>query len=213
MNSDKLNWKNWPVKKIWPAVLLIAICSAIILWIAPTESSIGKGILYVYIHVALIQTGRVGLFFTALIGLIQLITNKSHLRQLILSAGWVSVVFYAVGTLVSILAAIANWGVIFLAEPLYKYSALVLIFTSGILISSEWVKSNRIVGAMTIGIALFLLWADSQVELVMHPDNPIGTSSSNGIKFTFLSLFLLNVIAAGLFIYKYFFKMTKVRTN
>lgn len=190
--------------RIWPALLIILLASLTILWFAPLENSLGTGILYVYVHVALILAGKTGLILTSVAGLLLLITGKENYCQFVKTAGWVAVAFYAVGTIASMFAAIANWGEMFFAEPRYIFAVAVTVFSVTVLWGMRWVNSGRQIGALAMSIALFLFWADARVKLVLHPENPIGRSNSGMIKMTFLLMYLLALAAAGLYVYRFY---------
>ncbi len=189
--------------RIWPALLAIMLAGLIILWFAPRESSLGTGILYVYVHVALILAGKSGLILTSLIGLLLFLTGREKYFQLLLTAGWVSAAFYAIGTVVSMFAAIANWGDMFFAEPRYVFALLIIVFSVTVLLAARWIKSPRQAGVLVMTIALFMFCSEARVKLVLHPENPIGTSTSGVIKLTFLLMYLLAMTAAGLYMYKF----------
>ena len=63
-------------------------------------------------------------------------------------------------------------------------------------VASGWSLDARVHGLLHLILAGFMLWSTGRAELVLHPDNPIGTSSSTGIRFGFYGLFLLFSAAA-----------------
>ena len=184
--------------------MLILFASVLVLWFAPLENSLGTGILYVYVHVALILAGKTGLILTSIVGLLLLITGREKYRRFLMTMGWVAVMFYAVGTVASMFAAIANWGEMFFAEPRYIFAVAVVIFSATILFALRWLKNGRQTGALAVSIALFLFWTEARVKLVLHPENPVGSSDSGMIKLTFLLMYLLAIAAAGLYVYKFY---------
>ena len=95
----------------------ITILAALLLILAPTERTLGAGIKIVYLHVALIWTGMVGLLIAGLLGLALALTQRPSLLGWLQAVSWVGFGFFAVGTVVSLIAEIVNWGAVFWSEP------------------------------------------------------------------------------------------------
>ena len=62
-----------------------------------------------------------------------------------------------------------------------------------LLILGSWQPWLRVRGALSASIIFVLLWFNFSAELVLHPRDPITTSQSTSIQFTFLFVTMLFV--------------------
>ncbi|MEZ4647115.1 MAG: hypothetical protein R3E31_31050 [Chloroflexota bacterium] len=175
----------------------ITILAALLLILAPTERTLGAGIKIVYLHVALIWTGMVGLLIAGLIGLALALTQRPSLLGWLQAVSWVGFGFFAVGTVVSLIAEIVNWGAVFWSEPRTASILQILAVAIIVQVAASWPLDKRLKGVLFAGLAGFMLWSTGRAELVLHPDNPIGTSSSWGIRGGFYGLFSLLAVGAA----------------
>jgi hypothetical protein len=60
----------------------------------------------------------------------------------------------------------------------------------------SWLASPRLKAGLNVLMAGVLLWSNWATPLQLHPDDPIGTSSSGGIRLTFYLVFALFALAA-----------------
>ena len=81
----------------WGVLIAIIILSAILLWLAPAEQTLGQGIKVVYLHVALIWTGMTGMVLAGLLGLAVLISGRFGLEKWTHTLGWVAFAFFLGG--------------------------------------------------------------------------------------------------------------------
>jgi len=179
------------------AVLLtIALLAALILLLSPVEQTLGSGIRIVYLHVALIWVGMAGLLIAGLFGLAVATSPRLTWLSWLRASSWVAFGFFATGAIISLIAEIVNWGAIFWSEPRTTSILQILALAVIVQIASSWPLNVRLHGFLHVALAGFMVWSTARAELVLHPDNPIGTSSSMGIRFGFYSLFVLFAIAA-----------------
>lgn len=179
----------------WGLFLLLLAAMGLVLFRAPLEQTLGSGIRVVYVHVALIWAGMAGLLLNGLLGLAVALTERpswERWRQLL---GWLFIGLFVLGVLVSLWAQQVNWGGILWREPrnvaVFNVTAVALISQ----ILADWSSRLRWRGLLSTGLAAFLLWEIPRAELVMHPENPIGSSHSAGIQSTFYSLSILCFLA------------------
>ncbi len=188
IQSHKISWT------IFAGILVLIV---ILLWLAPNERILGNGIKVVYVHVALIWVGIAGLILVGLLGFWMLITDKSQLQPWTYTIAWVTLTFFAAGIGMSMLAAQINWGGIFLAEPRYTVTLQVLAIGIIFQVINSWDIPQRFKGLLWMLPAAFYVWSVMQVPLVLHPENPARTSTSLAIRFTFLGLFVLFLLAGA----------------
>lgn len=180
---------------------VIALLAGLLLWRAPAEQTLGSGIKVVYLHVALIWVGMAGLGAAGIVGLATAVAGaaapRSAWRAALSAVSWTALAFYAAGALVSLAAERINWGAIFWQEP--RTAAILQVLAVAVIaqVAHGWPLDLRLKGLLHAAVAGFMFWATRRAGLVLHPDNPIGASSSAAIQFAFGGLFALFAIAAG----------------
>jgi hypothetical protein len=180
----------------WAILGLLILAGAALLIFAPEEATIGQGIKIVYVHVALIWTGMLGLILTGALGLTLLVSGRPKLYSWMTTLGRVSLIMFAAGVGTSLIAEIVNWGGIAWREPRTAANLNLLAFAAVIQIANSWLSHPRLEGALNTIVAAAVVWTTITTELQLHPDNPIGSSSSGMIQFTFYGLFLVSSLIA-----------------
>lgn len=177
--------------------IVIIIAAAALVWLAPEEKQLGQGIRSVYVHVALIWVGMAGLAVAGLVGIGVLFSDSGKLASWMEAIGWVALGFYAAGVSMSILASKVNWGNVFWQEPRMKVALNMLALALIVEVFISWVPWRRLKGLLSALLVVILSWTTMSAPLVLHPRNPIGSSSSSGIKLTFLGLSIVSAAAAA----------------
>lgn len=177
--------------------IVIIIAAAALVWLAPEEKQLGQGIRSVYVHVALIWVGMAGLVVAGLVGIGVLFSDSGKLASWMEAIGWVALGFYAAGVSMSILASKVNWGSVFWQEPRMKVALNMLALALIVEVFISWVPWRRLKGLLSALLVVILSWTTMSAPLVLHPRNPIGSSSSSGIKLTFLGLSIVSAAAAA----------------
>jgi len=96
----------------------------------------------------------------------------------------------------SIISSKVNWGNVFWQEPRMRVALIMLAVIILFQVLVAWLPWTQIRGAMSALLVAILFRATYAAPLVLHPDNPIGTSDSSGIRMTFVGLTLLAGVAA-----------------
>lgn len=179
----------------WGAFALLLGAMGVVLFRAPLEQTLGSGIRVVYVHVALIWASLLGLLLNGVLGLAVAVTERPLLERWRQLFGWLFIGLFVLGVLVSLWAQQVNWGGILWREPrnvsVFNVTAVALITQ----ILADWSPRLRWRGLLSGALAAFILWEIPRAELVMHPGDPIGSSTSSGIQFTFYSLAILCFLA------------------
>lgn len=176
---------------------MLATVSAIVVWIAPEERTLGQGIKVVYVHVALTWTGMLAFLMSGILGLYMAASNSlrgAHWNKII---SRIAFACFVAGFALSILAAKINWGDVFWDEPRMISSLQFLAVAIGILMLNHWLTSRRLQGIASAFLAFFMMFWILGSPLVLHPESPIRESSAADIQLTFLGLFLLACSAAA----------------
>lgn len=193
ISAPKKDWLYWAI--------LLAV-GATLMWLAPEEQTLGSGIRSVYVHVALIWVGMVGLALAGILGVGVLIWAGERAVNWMQTIGWVGLAFYAAGLAMSILASKVNWGNVFWQEPRMRVALNMFAMALIVEIVISWLPWVRLRGLLSIGLIAILLWATLRAPLVLHPSNPIQTSSSSAIQLTFAGLFLICGLGAAWLVWK-----------
>ena len=168
-----------------------------ILYIAPEEKTMGAGIKSVYAHVALIWTGMLGMLIAGVLGIALAIFNRQKIYAWMMRIGWVTLGVLVLSAIVSIIAQIINWNGIFWDEPrsVVQFQTLAAFIIAQVAI--QWLPWYRVRG-LVVGVTVVVILTVIRIApLILHPENPIGTSNLSGIQLTFLILFVLSTLGAG----------------
>ncbi len=188
-------------KRPWLVLGIIIVATTLLLWAAPEERVLGQGIKAVYVHVALMWAGMVGLAVATILGVGVAITERVGLSRRMQIIGWVSLIFFAGGVGMSVVAAKVNWGAMAWDEP-RTAAALQIIAVAVILLSLAYlISARRIKGLLNVILGVYMAIAIGRAPLVMHPANPIGEATSSAIQFTFLAMFALCGLGEAYLIY------------
>jgi len=184
-------------KKAWGVFAGILLLALLVLLISPQEQTLGKGIRSVYVHVGLIWAGITGLGMAGLLGLALLVTDRHKVRLWMDRLGWLGFGFYTAGFFISGWAQIVNWGGIAWFEPRLASGLTMMAMAVILLVLSNWLPWGRLAGLLTFAVIPLLVWSTTSADLILHPRDPIGSSSATGIRLTFLLLYLLSLAAGG----------------
>lgn len=168
----------------WRVPLVLVAAMILLVWAAPSERRLGDGIRWVYVHVALVWAGGLGLGLAALLGLGATITGSRALAAWTAVVARCGLVAFVLGVAFSMIAARVNWGAVSLWEPRMaaslRFVALAVI-AQGVML---W-TGPRMTGALAVATAALLFLDVGGAPLVMHPRDPIRQASSTAIQLTF----------------------------
>lgn len=180
----------------------IATLAAVVLWIAPAEATLGQGVKLVFIHGALLLTGMLGLYVAGIAGIVTAVNGQENLARWMLTIGWVGFVMYVAGLLMSVPAGVVNWGGVYTSEPRVQVAMNGIALGVIVLVSNHLLEHARVKGVLFAAYAVYLAWSTYNAPMVLHPANPIGTSPSRAIQFSFAALLLLCIAAAAWIVWR-----------
>lgn len=191
-------------RKPLPWLVLGGLITAVIflLYLAPAEATLGRGIRTVYIHVALTWTGMAGFVLAGLLGLAVLVTANEKLARWMQTLGWVAFGFYVAGVAMSAIASSVNWGGVFWQEPRMAAALKSLSVATIIMVMNMWIPQVRVRGLLQAIIPAAVAWITYTAPLVLHPRNPIFSSEATGIQFAFIGMFLLFAAIAAWIVWR-----------
>ncbi len=168
---------------------------------APAERTLGEAIRYVYLHVALIQAGMLGLYLVGFLGLILLVTASLKLQiwaQVIARVGFS---FFIAGGIMSVIAANATWGGFPIDEPRNQAMLSVIALSLIVLILGSWLPWIRVQGFLYLLLAVYVYWSIPNTPLVLHPGDAGGMSPSATFRLVFVLLPLNSSLIAAWFVW------------
>jgi hypothetical protein len=180
----------------WLPLAACALCAAALLWLAPSERMLGMGIKVVYVHVAFIWTGLTGICLVGLLGLYGLLFGRDRLWRWTEGTAWVALAYFTIGIALSLLAARINWGAVDWHEPRTISSSFAVVLAILFLMMNRVILSARWRGLVCVVLSVTVVLLVELAPLVMHPRDPIGTSTSASIRGSFYGLFLICAASA-----------------
>jgi hypothetical protein len=188
-------FRRYTASPVLPVTLVLLALALV--WVSPREATLGDGIKTVYVHVALTWTGLLGFVAAAALGLVTLIAPRPRRERWARRAGRAGLLFYAAGFVMSMVSSIVNWGGI----PLYEPRNIVAVQTLAVAVVMQVFHGSRaparLKALLDAAFCVYLLWSIGASPLILHPRDPIGSSSSVGIQLTFLGMFVLATLAAA----------------
>lgn len=173
----------------------LGVLTAAAVWAAPAEQTLGDGIRWVYLHVALTWTGLTGLAAAAGLGLALLISGRPALEAWMRQAGGLGLGFFAAGWLMSAAASVVNWGGVAWGEPRNVANLQILAAGVIVLVAVSWPLAPRWKGLFYPLHAGATFWLLNVSPLILHPRNPIFTAESSAFAAAFLSVYALTTLA------------------
>ena len=183
-------------------IVLYLILSAVVLSFIPPVQQLGTAIRLIIFHGMLSMAGLYINYVAGILGILFLITQREALARWSEKLGLYFVVIWIVGTALSFVSMQVAWGGV-VYEPLTIAALTIIALGVGkeYLVRSNGgnLKSFAIANTVFASAVVFLRITLSYVQsrgVVMHPDNPIGTSDSAIIRYlplVFLALTLLAI--------------------
>lgn len=181
---------------------LFLVGAAMVAWalIAPAERQLGDGIRLVYLHVSATWAGLMGIYGAGLLGVVALAVPSRIPDGWARSLGGAGLVLFAVGFVVSLASAHVSWGGILWVEPRLLASAGIIALGSILSWTTQGVDAPRVTGMAWLGFAVVTSVSLQAAGLFFHPDEPIASSTSDAIRWTFFGLFGLATVALFLLV-------------
>lgn len=176
-------------------LLTIAALAGLIVWVAPEERTLGAAIKWVYVHVALTWTGMTGIVAAGVLGALTAAGRERRFGWA-RAVGGVGLAFLIAGAVISIGAALANWGGLALDEPRLNATLQIIVAGLGVVMLAQTRLAVRWKGLLFALLPVFMFASLTLTPLILHPRSPIWTSTSPGIQATFVSLYVLGLAAA-----------------
>jgi hypothetical protein len=167
---------------------------------APAERQLGDGIRLVYLHVSATWAGLMGIYGAGLLGVAALAVPSRIPDGWARALGGAGLVIFSVGFVVSLASAHVSWGGILWVEPRLLASAGIIALGSILTWATQGVEAPRVTGMAWLGFAVVTSVSLQAAGLFFHPDEPIASSPSDAIRWTFFGLFGLATVALFLLV-------------
>jgi hypothetical protein len=161
-----------------------------IAFLTPLERNLGGNLRLVYLHGAWAWTGIITFSCAAVTGLAALILRKSTLHDWSRALGWTGLCFWITYLPMSLVVMQINWNGLFFDEPRWKipftFAVIGILLQVGLLLmNTPWIYSLS-----NFLFASVLLYNLANMDSILHPDSPVFSSGSAGIKLIFLVLLI-----------------------
>jgi len=182
---------------IW--LILLAGClllTGLAAWLTPLEKTLDSHLRLVYLHGAWVWTGIIAFSAAALTGFLALILHRDTLHSLSRALGWTGLAFWLTYLPLSLVVMQVNWNGFFFAEPRWKvpftFAVIGVLLQAGLLI----INIDRVTSLANTLYAPALLFNLANMESVMHPENPVFSSTSGSLHLIFIILLFTTLLAA-----------------
>ena len=192
MQANASQWLRWA--GLWAA---LAAAGAFIVWLSPNEQTLGEGMKWVYIHLAFIWTAMLGMLVVGALSLVLVFSAWAGWRRWADAASWATLGVLVLALASSIVVMQVNWGGIAWDEPRTQSLLRTLAIWVIVQVAGPWISDRRLRGALTALAVIVAIIPMRFGPLVMHPIDPLGTSSSNPIRLASAGLFGVVLIAAA----------------
>jgi len=187
-----------PATRAWGAVALGLVAAALWALLAPEERSLGAGIRMVYLHVSATWAGITFLYGVGLLGGVSaFLPLPDGFRGWLRSVWLAGLAAFALGFLLSLMAAQVSWGGIFWAEPRMRASLGVVAVSLLALVVETGVRGTRWRGLTWTVAALACFVILRSAGLFIHPDRPIRPTTPWSIRGTFLGMYALFLLTSA----------------
>lgn len=180
------------------ALVLLALLAAL-LAMSPAEARLGNLIKIIYLHGALARVGIYAILLAGLLGLVYLIRPRAGLLRWSNAVQMAGLAAFIAHFALSVIPTRATWGVwIAFDEPRTRMTLQIVGVGLLVMVVRRVVDDGRFsaLANLLLGVAVLLLNLGTGV--LRHPLNPIGESSSAGIRVFYLAILLTCAALTGL---------------
>jgi len=178
------------------SLVILVAAIALVTWLSPADRVLGNLVKLVYLHGAIIQIALLALVAAGLLGLAFLVWPRPALvawSQAVERAAFILWILYVVTSAVSMARA---WGGIAWFEPRWVFGLQMLVIIPVMQLAGLLLQDPRLAAGLNLAVALIMLFLRWRANLVLHPLDPIGASSSLAIKGAYYLLVLLVFLTA-----------------
>jgi hypothetical protein len=168
------------------ALLTVAVAWGLLF--SPQERSMGTTIRPVYLHVAATVAGMTMLYITAGLGLARTVGMLERTERWLRPMWAGALVMFALGFVLSLLAAQVAWGGVFWAEPRVRASIGVLavgMVAWAVAPRAREMPGGHMLWAVSLSLMVIML---GTAQRIIHPESPVQDVTPWSIRGTFYGL-------------------------
>lgn len=176
------------------ALLAGIVLDAVLLILAPAERTLGQVVKGVYLHGALIRASVLGLLVAGLLALAWLFTHHPPILRRLIALQRAVAVVWGLYLLSSMVVTYLAWGqIIAWGEPRVMTTLRVSAVLLAVLVVTELFRLPILRALGNIVLSAFGVIAVQTTGVIRHPLNPIGSSTSSAIKFSYAGIVLVTI--------------------
>lgn len=176
-------------------IAALALVTAVLIWLSPSEKTLGYIVKLVYLHLAVAWTGLLFFAIAGFLGLIGVFAKGGWTRWSLASQR-TALLLWAIYLVSSFLVAYLAWGGINWGEPRLRIGLTVLWLALVTVVLTLAFEAPRLAGLINfvLAVSVWSLWA-TRFD-VLHPASPVWRSNSSEVKI-YSALILATVFATA----------------
>jgi len=174
-----------------PSLVVLIAGIILVAWLAPADRVLGNLVKLVYVHGAIIQVALLTFAVAGVLGAVYLISKREVFYEWSQAAERAGLLVWVLYILTSAVTTILAWGGIAWFEPRWIFGLQVLVLAPAIHLGGSLMQNRRLLALLNVVVALVILFLLSRADLILHPPNPVGDSSSATIKLSYNLLLVL----------------------
>jgi len=184
----------------WLFLAALGVILFLLLWLSPSERTLGQIVTLVYLHGALVRTAMLLFAISLPVNLVALLGGRSSWLAWGKVLIWTALAIWLIHTLFSMITTYAAWGV-FIAwfEPRTRFTFTVAVAGLIIVAIAYLVDDGRFSALAFVVLAGLTLVLAPRLGAVQHPLNAIGSSPSNAIRAYYTAIWVVTLLMSGFF--------------
>jgi hypothetical protein len=177
-------------KNILLIVAGLVFSALLIVRISPVEETLGSSVRLVYLHGSLTWVAIITYTLAGLLGLFHLLSGRKFFCCWSYAFGRTSLLLWVINFLLSLVVMTLIWGKIAWNEPRIIMTTSILFFSLLFLLLSVTFDKPKLIAFFNLLMSIILWISLIKTKVVIHPQNPITSSSSLEIRVSFLLIIL-----------------------
>lgn len=165
-------------------VLLLGLLAAIAVWayLAPQDINLGANLRLILLHGAWVWSALILFVLAAVAALCWLVIKRADCYRTSLAIALVALLFWILYLPQSMMVMKANWGGFYFSEPRWQIPFSFAVIGVLLAVGLYLIRHPLATAFAIIAYAATLVYNLLGITSVLHPDSPVGASSSFNIK-------------------------------
>ncbi len=170
---------------------VIAVILVVTFGFMPPERHLGRLLIPIYIHGALIRTGILLFILGAAIGIWVLFQDRPVLWAWVDALQWTALAAWVLGFVVSFYPSYVTWGMpIAWDEPRTRMVVQIVVVAIIVFGVSQWLGERWLKAGASVVMGVLTLLLVWRTGVIRHPIDPIGSSPSTAMRLAYLVVLL-----------------------